>query len=364
VKNVNNAVASNSLPIVIAGMHRSGTSLMASCLQALGVDVGSNLMPANAHNQKGYFEDVEFVDLHRAIFRAACPAEDAGWPEVGYTESEQLDMARVAPFTEAAKQLIEARRDLPIWGWKDPRTTLLLPFWHELLPNARYVLVYRHPWDVADSLYRRGDSIIATRPDYAYRIWTYYNRRMLAFYNAHREQCLLVSTNALSNQMEKVVRLLEEKLGLPLSTKAPAETLRAIFDGELMRDLPLDHGAVALAHAHCPDAIATLRALEAAADVPGHSETVAPTLAAFAALHRASVQGDLGPSALMHENARLVDEAQSQAEELRRIQVRETELVQLVAARDAALWEMRNSTSWRLTTPIRAIKTALRPDRR
>ena len=47
------------------------------------------------------------------------------------------------------------RRDIDLWGWKDPRTSLLLTFWDSLLDEARYLFVYRHPVDVLSSLVRR-----------------------------------------------------------------------------------------------------------------------------------------------------------------------------------------------------------------
>ena len=42
--------------IVILGMHRSGTSALAGVLNMLGCDLPETLMPANAYNEKGYFE--------------------------------------------------------------------------------------------------------------------------------------------------------------------------------------------------------------------------------------------------------------------------------------------------------------------
>jgi hypothetical protein len=42
-----------------------------------------------------------------------------------------------------------------MWGWKDPRSCLTLPFWQRLLPEMRYVVCLRNPVDVAHSLARR-----------------------------------------------------------------------------------------------------------------------------------------------------------------------------------------------------------------
>jgi len=41
------------------------------------------------------------------------------------------------------------------WGWKDPRTTILLDVWSEIFPDAKIVHIYRNPIDVASSLMER-----------------------------------------------------------------------------------------------------------------------------------------------------------------------------------------------------------------
>jgi len=43
--------------LILTGMHRSGTSLMASILQSAGVNVGKNLLEPDKRNPHGFFED-------------------------------------------------------------------------------------------------------------------------------------------------------------------------------------------------------------------------------------------------------------------------------------------------------------------
>src|SRR5215470_15228559 len=50
--------------LVVTGMHRSGTSLAASILRTSGVDMGERLMAPQASNPAGFFEDLDFVELH------------------------------------------------------------------------------------------------------------------------------------------------------------------------------------------------------------------------------------------------------------------------------------------------------------
>ena len=57
-------------PVVVVGMHRSGTSLTASILGSAGLHLGDSLVPAGHGNAEGHFEDLEFVELHRAALEA------------------------------------------------------------------------------------------------------------------------------------------------------------------------------------------------------------------------------------------------------------------------------------------------------
>ena len=202
-------------PIIVTGMHRSGTSLTASLLAAVGVDMGGNLLPADINNTEGYFEDVDFLDLNRKILHQACKPDEKGHPDWGWTESEHLDEDRIALFSEEASELLAMRYTAGRpWGWKDPRTSLLLEFWNALAENARYILVYRFPWDVADSMQRLGAEVFLRDASYAYRIWTFYNRRLRDFYKSHSDRCILVSVNALRSNLNEFAYLLEKKLAL------------------------------------------------------------------------------------------------------------------------------------------------------
>ena len=58
--------------LIISGMHRSGTSLIAGMLAQAGVDLGDRLVPAARDNPLGFFEDADFVAFHE---RAVCVPE-------------------------------------------------------------------------------------------------------------------------------------------------------------------------------------------------------------------------------------------------------------------------------------------------
>ncbi len=140
--------------VCVLGMHRSGTSVLARVLNLLGVDLGPShcLMSPDPNNPGGYWEHQGLVDINDAILRRFGGSWDR--PPVfpfGWERSEGL-----ADLRASARELLrDTFADAALWGWKDPRTCLTLPFWQSLLPPMRHVIALRSPLSVARSLERR-----------------------------------------------------------------------------------------------------------------------------------------------------------------------------------------------------------------
>ncbi|HEV3460088.1 MAG TPA: glycosyltransferase [Thermoanaerobaculia bacterium] len=202
--------------LVVTGMHRSGTSLLASFLRAAGINLGETFYPADGANPLGYFEDLEFLELQREMM-LACTLDESGWRDFGWTESQRLDFSQLSSFRSRAEALVRKRQGAArLWGWKDPRTTILLDFWDEILPSARYLFIYRAPWEVASSIAVIRTSPFQEHPDFVPRIWSFYNRQVVDFYRRHRDRCLLVAVSSLLSRPEEVLALIRSKLNLPL----------------------------------------------------------------------------------------------------------------------------------------------------
>ena len=146
------ALAANAICII--GMHRSGTSMIAQLLHQLGLYLGpdSQLLGATSANTDGHFEHKGFLRINRALLEhfqgswESPPRCDTGWQ--GDTALEQL--------RADARVLVDELSARPPWGWKEPRTTVLLPFWKSLVPGLRFVICVRSPLDVAKSLAKRN----------------------------------------------------------------------------------------------------------------------------------------------------------------------------------------------------------------
>jgi hypothetical protein len=188
---------------------------MASLCRSAGLHIGDDLMPANTGNELGHFEDLHFHDFHKRVLRGNGCCPDGFVPNAIVTVPPVL--------REQARQLVAARRSLGrAWGWKDPRTVLLLRFWHELLPEARYVFMFRSPWEVVDSLYRRGvHEFLHTNPASALKIWSRYNNDIKEFAARYPDSCLLMSASRLVDDPDAAIATVSRRLGVPLTGVEP-----------------------------------------------------------------------------------------------------------------------------------------------
>lgn len=246
-------------------MHRSGTSLVASWLSALGVDMGQRLLPPDKSNSRGHSEDISFLEFQRRILSEGCLPDDGGHPDWGWTESEQLNRETFKDFIPAASSLLGSRaQGRGLWGWGDPRTTLLLDFWDTLLDGGYYIFVYRFPWDVADSMQRFGEPLFLRNPEYAYRIWSFYNRHLLDFFIKNSQRCVLLSINALQRDPDRLIDLLRKKLNLEIRDA----NLKDIYEPELFTGIEGPDPLIDLVAATSPQCTNLLLQLDKLADLP------------------------------------------------------------------------------------------------
>ncbi len=210
--NRHNMDISNNKCLITTGMHRSGTSLGASLLQAAGLSIGNQLLGETVGNLKGHFENLDFLEFHRNVLEENKLHPD-GWDLQTVFYQEQ--------YADIAKKIIAANSHL-YWGWKDPRTTLFLDFWQALLPNACYLFFYRAPWEVVDSLFRRhSDEIFVSRPVLALKTWKFYNEILLKFSLKNPDKSLLINIDDFISNPIKVLEMINTKFEFKLKTKVP-----------------------------------------------------------------------------------------------------------------------------------------------
>jgi hypothetical protein len=251
------------MELIICGMHRSGTSLVTSVLREAGLDIGQTRDAGAGPGQpRGHFEDRDFYDLHEAILAASGRS---------CFTADETSLGEVAPVFEGqARALVAARADRPFWGWKDPRTCLFLHLWERLLPQARYLFLYRHPVDVALSLWRRNtDPELRQDAWLAFRTWELYNRRLLALRDRHPERCFVAHAPALAADFPGFLQSLASKLDLPLR----GGDFGALYDPEELA--PSCQPPRPAWEELIPEALALYDRLEEIADLPSAGEPAA-----------------------------------------------------------------------------------------
>ena len=205
-------------PVIVLGMHRSGTSAMARLVQELGLSLGSNLLGATDGNIYGHFEDAAFIQFHdaliarffpeRAAFCEWLPLADA---EFTYTAADRAE----------AKAIWQAHRASGSTAWKDPRTSLFLDLWLETIPEAKAIICLRHPYQVHHSLLRRGEPFLHVDYSAAIAGWTVYNQRLLQVISwLPRDRFVVVDVEAAFREPRELAEGLALFLGLPFCSKA------------------------------------------------------------------------------------------------------------------------------------------------
>lgn len=211
-------VARTMPALFIAGMHRSGTSLTTALCQSAGLFIGARLMVGSAGNERGHFEDLDIVGVHQRSLVAN------GLLSTGF------DVPRARPFVpeaelDAVRLLVAERRGLgQAWGWKDPRGVLFLPFWADAVPEARFLLVFRRPWEVIDSLFRRNaevDQVLRTDVMRSLRLWCHYNSLIRDFARSHADRVLVREIGQIVAAPDALIEDLKSRLGVALGTPQP-----------------------------------------------------------------------------------------------------------------------------------------------
>jgi hypothetical protein len=152
-------------------MHRSGTSLLTRILNIHGLDLGDpeQLLGANdTSNPTGHWESLEVIQINDEILQLF----GGNWKSPPTFPPSWENDKRLDALYSRAKQFsatMNARADL--WGFKDPRVCITLPFWQKCIPDMQFIIALRNPLAISQSLYKR-DSLPVFRSVYLWnRYW-------------------------------------------------------------------------------------------------------------------------------------------------------------------------------------------------
>lgn len=217
--------------IVVLGMHRSGTSAIARGLKTLSVELGDNLMPAAPDNEKGFWEDMDIYSFNERLLSKLGSAWDRMTP---VTTDRLIGDAFAIERYEAVALLESKFSKSPIFGFKDPRTSILLPFWQCIFGDMgiedNYVLAVRNPLEVAESLRKRGQ--LNTMG--ALLLWLKYNWAAVENSTGRKRICVLYP-QLIADPTEQLARM---AMALDLTQPAPSSPTMFEYVSEfLSKDL-------------------------------------------------------------------------------------------------------------------------------
>ena len=151
-------------PIIITGMHRSGTSLLSKILMKKGVFMGSKL---DSNSESIFFQRINkwILSCIGSSWDNPRTLKDLEAEDINVI-SNRLNKVLNSRFS---KSLFLGKKDLLynkslnemdiVWGWKDPVNTFTLFIWKQIFPNSKIININRHPLDVSASLINRESNL-------------------------------------------------------------------------------------------------------------------------------------------------------------------------------------------------------------
>jgi hypothetical protein len=149
-------------PVLVIGAHRSGTSATAEALRVLGLQLGQRL---DSHSEPRRLQRLHEEYLHRVGGAWHNPKPLIDWLGTRRGERHCVTYLRNVVRRQFSATFgydgirglwpLNRIRTGGVWGWKEPRTTLFVPAWLKIFPDAKILHVVRHPLDVALSIQHR-----------------------------------------------------------------------------------------------------------------------------------------------------------------------------------------------------------------
>lgn len=191
----------------------------------MGIYLGDEgqLIGGDTYNEKGYYENKELSYLAEDVLLAL--GGNHIRPPFLYPAWEKN--AVLDPFRAKAAALVREKfRSSSAWGWKDPRNSILLPFWRQIVQPTHFVIALRNPLEVAASLLVRNGLPIRNGSE----LWLLHAAS--ALFNTMNEKRLVVFFEDTRSTPDLVDKRLCEFLGV--QDQLDAATAAAEFSSSLV----------------------------------------------------------------------------------------------------------------------------------
>ena len=389
----------SSPALLVLGMHRSGTSAITGALRLCGAWTGeeSELTEANTENPKGFWERRDVRQICDRLLHSV----GADWWKIATFDPAAIPHAVLAEQNREFGRIIARLAEHTPWVLKEPRLCLLLPVLRGHITDPVCIHIVRNPLEVARSLQTRNGFGIAA----GLALWEAYNRHALgASANLPRvlvshESLMLHSVETLDGLVKRLDELAVSTLVMPdadrlerfinpslyrrRATEEETEEYLSPSQRALWRQLCSDHkfahdGSVSVSRVtkqHLFD-------LESAEISLNHHKDRARDLGAALRKRAAAIEArdatirDL-TSRTEELNAALgkrvatievrdatIRDLTSQTAELNAALGKQVATIEArdatIVARDAAIHGLLESTSWKITAPLRSLSRGVR----
>ena len=260
------AAVSMDPAVAVGGVGGSGTRLIATLLQELGVRIGEECH-TRARDALWFsllFKRVEILDADDATFdrmtRALVQALAGGQPLSAQAEAEVRALADAprmhhdpGQLAQIADTLVDAAARPPhggAWGWKEPNTHVVIERLVPRLPRLRYLHVVRNGLDMAFSGNQRqrdlwGPSVFGRRvektPRDSLAYWCDVHRRVAAFGESMGDRFLWLDYDGLCRDPDTGLAALADFLRVPRARMLALRPLVAVQEtAGRGRGMPLD----------------------------------------------------------------------------------------------------------------------------
>jgi hypothetical protein len=149
----------NNSPVIISGMHRSGTSMVTNILHKLGLTIGEKL---DSNHESIFFQRINIWMMSLLASSWDSPKNfnrmDLEIKKNIMIQLNELLNSRTNSLYFGWSSIIKKGSFSEIsrpWGWKDPRNTFTSSIWKEVFPDLKTIYIIRHPIDTAESLFQR-----------------------------------------------------------------------------------------------------------------------------------------------------------------------------------------------------------------
>jgi hypothetical protein len=156
--------------------------MLAGTLRRAGYYMGEHLIPADATNPKGFFEDDEINAINEALLAPLTPRLSR--PAYGWRWLAAVPVGTTIACPSEIAGRIKAQAAKSPFCFKDPRFCYTLPAWRPLLPHTIFLCVFREPARTAQSILkecREADYLQGLPMDFAgaSEVWTLMYRHIL-----------------------------------------------------------------------------------------------------------------------------------------------------------------------------------------